>query len=79
VGVQGVEPQAILQWTAGDFELLPRPADIREKKDVLVFIGEDLDRALIRKQLEATGLHFHDEAAHHHHDHDHDHEHAHKH
>jgi G3E family GTPase len=75
VGVQGVEPQAILQWTGGDFELLPRPAYIREKKDVLVFIGEDLDRALIRKQLEATGLHFHDEAAHHHHDHEHAHKH----
>lgn len=78
VGVKGVEPQAILQWTAGDFELLPRPAYIREKKDVLVFIGEDLDRALIRKKLEATGLHFHDEGEHHQH-HDHAHEHAHKH
>ena len=76
VGVRGVEPQAILQWTGGDFELLPRPQFIREKKDVLVFIGEDLDHALIKRKLEETGLHFHDEAGHHH---DHAHEHAHKH
>lgn len=80
VGVKGVEPQAILQWTGGDFELIPRPQFIREKKDVLVFIGEDLDRGLIQRKLEATGLHFHDEAGHHHdHAHDHSHEHTHKH
>jgi len=83
VQVEGVKPQAILQWTAGDFELIPRPAFIREKKDVLVFIGEDLDRKLIQKKLEATGLHFHDhehghEHGHEHHDHAH-HGHAHKH
>lgn len=83
VQVQGVEPQAILQWTGGDWEMIPRPEVIKPKPDVLVFIGEDLDRAEIRRKLEATGLHFHDENAeeggHHDHDHDHKHEHAHGH
>lgn len=79
VRVDGVEPQAILQWTAGDFELIARPQFIREKKDVLVFIGEDLDRNQIKQKLEATGLHFHDHGEHHHHHHDHDHAHAHGH
>lgn len=81
VQVRGVEPQAIVQWTGGDWEMIPRPEILKPKPDVLVFIGEDLDRNLIRQKLEATGLHFHDEGGHHHHDHSHEHhhDHAHKH
>ena len=70
VHVKGVEPQAILQWTGGDWEMVPRPVFISDKPDVLVFIGEDLDRDLIRRKLEATGLHFHEHGdGHHHHEH----------
>jgi G3E family GTPase len=75
--VSGVEPQAILQWTTGDWEMIPRPAMIRPKPDVLVFIGEDLKRDEIRSKLEACGLHFHDNEHDHSHDHDHAHEHTH--
>ncbi|MBK8208498.1 MAG: GTP-binding protein [Planctomycetes bacterium] len=77
--VQGVEPQAIVQWTAGDWEMIPRPEILKPKPDVLVFIGEELDHKLIRQRLEATGLHFHDEGGHHHHDHAHEHAHHHEH
>jgi G3E family GTPase len=73
--VEGVEPQAIVQWTGGDWEMIPRPEILRPKPDVLVFIGEDLDRALIREKLEACGLHFHDHVHEHHHEHAHHHEH----
>jgi G3E family GTPase len=76
VQVHGVEPQAIVQWTAGDWEMIPRPEILKPKPDVLVFIGEELDRGLIRQRLESCGLHFHDGHEHHHH---HDHEHAHHH
>jgi G3E family GTPase len=69
--VQGVEPQAIVQWTTGDWEMIPRPEMLRPKPDVLVFIGEDLDRAAIRKRLEACGLHFHEDHAHEHAHHEH--------
>ncbi|MHC4839434.1 MAG: CobW family GTP-binding protein [Planctomycetota bacterium] len=74
--VEGVEPQAIVQWTGGHWEMIPRPEMIRPKEDVLVFIGEDLNRDLISEKLTATGLelkevvHSHE---HHHHNHDHDH------
>jgi G3E family GTPase len=73
--VEGVNPQAIVQWTGGDWEMIPRPEILKPKPDVLVFIGEDLDRALIREKLEACGLHFHDHADEHHHEHAHHHEH----
>jgi G3E family GTPase len=62
--VEGVEPQAIVQWTSGDWDLIPRPEIMRPKQDVLVFIGENLDRAAIRKRLEDTGLQFHDAVEH---------------
>jgi hypothetical protein len=55
--------------------MIPRPEILKPKPDVLVFIGEDLDRALIREKLEACGLHFHDHADEHHHEHAHHHEH----
>jgi G3E family GTPase len=79
--VEGIEPQAILQWTAGHWELIPRPEILKPKPDVLVFIGEGLDRHEIIHKLEATGLEFDasEHEGHHHHDHDHDHEHAHHH
>jgi G3E family GTPase len=74
--VEGVEPQAILQWTGGHWEMIPRPEVLKPKQDVLVFIGEDLDRHQIVHMLEHTGLKF-DAAEHaHHHDHKHDHDHA---
>ena len=75
--VEGVEPQAILQWTGGHWEMIPRPSVLREKPNVLVFIGEDLDRHAIVHKLEECGLEF-DAAEHAHaHSHDHDHEHHH--
>jgi G3E family GTPase len=75
--VEGVEPQAILQWTGGHWELIPRPEILKPKPDVLVFIGEDLDRHALIHKLEATGLEF--DASEHagHHDHDHAHGHSH--
>ena len=75
--VEGVEPQAILQWTGGHWEMIPRPAVLREKPDVLVFIGEDLDRHAIVHKLEECGLEF--DAAEHAHAHSHDHDHGHHH
>lgn len=75
VQVQGVEPQAIVQWTGGDWEMIPRPEVLKPKPDVLVFIGEDLDRKAIIQKLEATGLHVHEEAHEHSHEHAHHHEH----
>ncbi|NUQ34148.1 MAG: GTP-binding protein [Planctomycetaceae bacterium] len=63
--VKGLEPQAVLQWTSGDWELIKLPATMKPKKDVLVFIGEHLDRAAIERELEACGLELH-EAAHEH-------------
>lgn len=71
--VEGVEPQAILQWTGGHWELIPRPEVIKEKPNVLVFIGEDLDRELVKQKLKECGLgveehehgHAHDHAHHH--------------
>jgi G3E family GTPase len=75
--VEGVEPQAILQWTAGHWEMIPRPEVLRPKADVLVFIGEELDRHAIVHRLEATGLTFDASEHAHHHDHDHHHDHAH--
>ena len=75
--VEGVEPQAILQWTGGHWEMIPRPAVLREKPDVLVFIGEDLDRHAIVHKLEECGLEF--DAAEHAHAHSHDHGHHHEH
>jgi G3E family GTPase len=71
--VEGVEPQAILQWTTGDWEMIPRPEMIRPKPDVLVFIGDELDRPLIRQKLEACGLKFEAADEHHHHEHEHAH------
>lgn len=78
--VEGIEPQAILQWTAGHWELIPRPQVLKPKPDVLVFIGEDLDRHALIHKLEATGLEF-DASEHegHHHEHGHEHGHAHHH
>lgn len=73
--VEGVEPQAIVQWTGGDWEMISRPEVLKAKPDVLVFIGEELNRKAIVERLEATGLHFHD----HEHSHKHDHDHAHHH
>ncbi|MCA8915044.1 MAG: GTP-binding protein [Planctomycetes bacterium] len=75
--VEGVEPQAILQWTGGHWELIPRPEILKPKPDVLVFIGEDLDRHALIHKLEETGLEF--DASEHEGHHDHDHEHAHHH
>lgn len=77
--VQGVEPQAIVQWTAGDWEMIPRPEILKPKPDVLVFIGEEAGPQADPARLEATGLHFHDEGGHHHHDHAHEHAHHHEH
>lgn len=76
--VEGVEPQAILQWTAGHWELIPRPQVLKPKPDVLVFIGEGLDRHALIHKLEATGLQF-DASEHegHHHEHGHAHHHHH--
>lgn len=76
--VEGIEPQAILQWTGGHWEMIPRPEILKPKEDVLVFIGEDLDRHQIVHMLEHTGLKFDaGEHAHHHkHEHHHDHSHA---
>lgn len=79
--VEGVEPQAILQWTAGHWELIPRPQVLKPKPDVLVFIGEDLDRHEIIHKLEATGLEFDasEHAGHHEHSHAHSHDDGHDH
>jgi len=54
--VQGIDPQAVLQWTAGDWELLALPPRMKQKQNVLVFIGDGLKRDEIRKQLAACGL-----------------------
>ena len=75
--VDGVEPQAILQWTAGHWELIPRPEILKPKPDVLVFIGEELNRHDIIHKLEAVGLEFDEHEHSHAHSHDHDHEHHH--
>ncbi len=71
--VDGIQPQAVVQWTGGDWEMIPRPEILKPKPDVLVFIGEELDQRLIRDRLQACGLHFHDHA--HAHEHAHHHEH----
>lgn len=73
VQVAGVEPQGVLQWTAGDWTLAPLPEQFKAKPNVLVFIGDGLDRDAICKRLEATGLKPERVA----HNHDHSHEHAH--
>ncbi len=73
--VEGIEPQAIVQWTGGHWEMIPRPEMIRPKDDVLVFIGEHLDRSEIEDKLAATGLEIEKTAHAHSHDGDCGHEH----
>ncbi|MDH5642443.1 MAG: GTP-binding protein, partial [Nitrospira sp.] len=83
--VEGLEPQAVVQWTAGHWELIPLPDTIPPRDNVLVFIGEHLDRPGLAAKLRECGLevaepHDHDHAHDHHHDHDHhDHGHGHGH
>ena len=56
VHVEGLEPQAVLQWTAGDWELIRMPTTMKPKKDVLVFIGDAIDREAIRAELQDCGF-----------------------
>ena len=56
VSVSDMSPQAVVQWTAGSWDLLKLPSTMSAKPDVLVFIGEHLDRELISQKLTECGL-----------------------